>query len=192
MKAILQKIWRLAKPYLNTRWNDLHVELSMEFAYRLMEEEGGDEDIVIPAIILHDVGWKKIPEELHEKAFGPKMTSARLNRIHEVEGVKIAADILRAINYDGDKIAEILEIIEGHDSREHAISTNDQIVKDADKLFRYSKEGFTIDVERFGVTFDAQISRLRSHLETWFLTDSGKAFATEDMEELLKATQGKR
>ena len=75
MKTIFQKIWQLAEPYLNTRKNNIHTKISTEFAYRLLEKEGGDQDIVIPAIILHDVGWKRVPENLQLKAFGPKATS---------------------------------------------------------------------------------------------------------------------
>ena len=68
----------------------------------LLAEIGGDEDIVIPAIILHDVGWKKVPENLQLRAFGPRATSRELNRMHEVEGVKIAGDILKKVNYEAD------------------------------------------------------------------------------------------
>jgi len=31
-----------------------------------------DEEIVLPAILLHDVGWKMVPEEKELNAFGPK------------------------------------------------------------------------------------------------------------------------
>ena len=71
--------------------NKIHTEISTQFAYRLLEiEEAGDEDIVIPAILLHDVGWSQVPEELQLKAFGPKATLPEWNRVHEVEGVRIA------------------------------------------------------------------------------------------------------
>lgn len=189
MKAIFEKVWQLAKPYLKTRTNDIHTEISVKFAYRLLQKEGGTEDIVIPAIILHDVGWKKVPESLQLKAFGPKSTSKELNRIHEVEGVKIAKGILEKLNYDKDKIEEILQIIDGHDSRKEAISLNDKIVKDADKLWRYSKEGFYISIERFEETFSEGLNRIRSHLHTWFLTNSAKEFAKEEITNRLKESK---
>ena len=92
MEAVFESIWQLANPYLNTRKNDIHTKISTELAFELLKREDGDSTIVIPAIILHDVGWKKVPEHLHLKAFGPKATSPELNRIHEKEGLKIAEE----------------------------------------------------------------------------------------------------
>lgn len=181
MKALFEKIYHLAKPYLNTRDNDIHTEICIKFAYRLLEKEVGDEDIVIPAIILHDVGWKKVPQNLQLRAFGPKARYPRINRIHEKEGVKIAKDILEKIHYDAQRIEEILEIIDGHDSRKTAISLNDKIVKDADRLWRISKKGFQLDIERFGETFLEGHNRIRSHLHEWFFTNSAREIAREEI-----------
>jgi hypothetical protein len=61
---------------------------------------------VIPAIILDDAGWEKVPEEIDLKAFGPK-ANPELTRIHEAEGEQIARKILEQVNYDRDKIQEI-------------------------------------------------------------------------------------
>ena len=185
MKETFKKIRRLADPYLNIRMNKIHTDTSTEFAFKLLEKEGGDEDTVIPSIILHDVGWQRVPEELQLKAFGPKATSPELNRIHEVEGVKIANEILEKINYDKDKTDEILKIIIRHDSRKEAVSLNDSIVKDADKLWRYSKEGFYIDIERFGETLEEGIERITSTLERWFFTNSAKKMASQEIKNRL-------
>lgn len=181
MKEIFNEICRLATPYLNTRKNDIHTDICTEFALILLDKEGGEEDIVIPAIILHDTGWKKIPEELHLMAFGPRMTLPELNRIHEVESVRIAKKIPEKLNYDKNKTDEILTIIDGHDSRSEAISLNDRIVKDADKLWRYSKTGFYIDIERFGETFEGAIDRLNSNAEKYFFTNSSKEMARDEI-----------
>ena len=83
---------------------------------------------------------------------------------------------------------EILEIIGGHDSRSEPLSLNDMIVKDADKLWRYTKSGVEIDVERFNETVDEGLDRLRSNINNWFFTQSARKLAVE---ELLKRTQGK-
>ncbi len=176
----------MAEPYLNTRANNIHTPIAVRFAYELLREEGGDETIVIPAVILHDVGWKRVPEHLQLEAFGPKAKSPQINRIHEKEGAVIAAGILKKIDYDEDKIKEIAAIVEGHDSRQIPISLNDKIVKDADKLSRYSKEGFEIDAARFQETIEEELQRLRSSLESWFFTDSAKAIARQELEERMK------
>ena len=177
-------------PFLNTRYNDVHTEISTLLAFELLEQEGGDEDIVIPAIILHDTGWKRVPSKLHLKAFGPRATNSKLNRLHEVEGVKIAQDILQKIKYDDHKIDKILKIIDGHDSRTTPISLNDMIVKDADKLWRYTRSGFYIDIERFGESHEEGLSRLRSNLVGWFFTATAKRMAAEKLSSRAKENTG--
>jgi HD superfamily phosphodiesterase len=192
MKEIFQKIHRLADPYLDTRSNDIHTNISIDFAFKLLKEEGGDEGIVIPGIILHDVGWKTVPEELQLTAFGPKATSKELNRKHELEGKNIAKEILETVNYDKYKIEEILEIIVGHDSRLEPISLNDKIVKDADKLWRYSKEGFYIDIDRFEQTIQEGIDMIKSPLEEWFFTDTAREMAREEIKNRLEEQEAKK
>lgn len=186
LKDIYERIWDLARPYLNTRKNDIHTEISTGLAQQLLAQEGGEEDIVIPAIILHDVGWKEVPENIQSKAFGPKTSMPEWNRVHEIEGAKIAGDILRKVNYQEDKILEIQEIIKGHDSRKESISLNDSVVKDADKLWRYSETAIRGIQMGFGLTFEECIQRLRRNLEPWFLTESGKRMATEEVEKRTK------
>lgn len=181
MKPVFEKIRRLAKPFLDTRHNDVHTAISTQLAFELLEREGGDEDIVIPAIILHDTGWKRVPAELHLQAFGPQATRPELNRLHEVEGVKIANEILQGINYDAVKAEEILGIIDGHDSRHKPVSLNDMIVKDADKLWRYSKSGFYIDIGRFGESYEQGLERLRTNISGWFFKVTAKEIAAEKL-----------
>jgi HD superfamily phosphodiesterase len=181
MKPLFDKIRHLAEPFLNTRHNDVHTEISIQLAFELLDREGGDEDIVIPAIILHDTGWKQVPPDLHLKAFGPNSSRPELNRLHEVEGVKIAGEILQQVKYDSLKIKSILEIIDGHDSRPTAGSLNDMIVKDADKLWRYTQSGFYIDIERFGESHAEGMDRLRSNIAGWFFTVSAKEMANEKL-----------
>jgi HD superfamily phosphodiesterase len=186
MQPIFEEIWDLAKPYLNTRRNDIHTEISVHMAFKLLECEGGDEDIVIPAIILHDIGWSKVPEDIQLQAFGPRAVKPELNRIHEIEGVRIAAEILQQVNYDHHKTEQIIEIIEGHDSRSKSLSLNDMLVKDADKLWRYTKSGVEIDVERFNETVEEGLFRLRSNINIWFFTLTAREIAWEEVRERQK------
>ena len=173
-------IYELARPYLQTRHNDVHIQISYRFAQRLLEEEPGDPGIVLPAVICHDVGWIKLSEDLQLQAFGPTFDPG-LRRIHEVEGVTLARQILAEVGYNQNKIREILDIIDGHDSRLIAVSDNDRIVKDADKLFRYEPRGLSIDAHRFGIEVSAHISWLRDKIESWFFTESAKRFANDEL-----------
>ena len=95
MDEIFLKIFDLSRPFLDTRENEEHTRIACDFAARLLHEEGGDPDVVFPAVILHDVGWKSIPEELQLTAFGPGDKDTELNRVHETEGARIAGEILR-------------------------------------------------------------------------------------------------
>jgi hypothetical protein len=186
MRKIFKEIWELARPYLDTRDNEIHTEISIQFAYKLLEAEGGDEEVVVPAIMLHDVGWKEVPEELQLKGFGPKVSLPELTKIHEEEGVKIAQHILEKVNYDSNKAEEILRIVGGHDSRKEPISLNDKLVKDADKLFRYTREYVDIYAEKFQLTHDQLHARHEEKLAMWFLTRSGSEMAKAELEKRLE------
>lgn len=181
MEGSYVKIYDLAKPYLSTRDNDIHTKISYSFARRLCDAEKGNECVVLPAIILHDVGWIKIPEELHPRAFGPGPRDTELNRIHEVEGAKIARKILEVVKYSPDLTEEIVEIVLGHDSRKEPVSINDAIVKDADKLWRFSDYGFEVDVRRFKLDPAGYVAWLEDQIESWFITQAGKAVARKDL-----------
>ena len=176
--SVYNKIYRKAEPYLDTRRNDVHVSLSYDFARRLLAlYPGADEGIVLPAIVLHDVGWKMVSEERQLSAFGPKIKDKKTQRIHETEGVKIAQKILTGLNYDQEKIPEILSIIDGHDTRLEALSLNDQLVKDADKLWRFTPAGVDIDHTRFGIPRDSYMKWLDTVIDDWLFTPEGKEMA---------------
>jgi hypothetical protein len=182
MNGIYLKIYNLAKPYLNTRDNDVHTKICYSFAVRLINAEGGQRQIVFPAIILHDVGWSQIPQELHNRAFGPgESKDMRINRIHEVEGAKIAKKLLRVVGYDEILIEQITKIILGHDSREEPLSLDDAIVKDSDKLWRFSEIGMKISMKRFGLDVASYTSYIEDHMHKWFLTESGRQLAKQEL-----------
>ena len=176
--SVYDGIYRKAEPYLDTRQNDVHVSLSYDFARRLLAlYPDADEEIVLPAIVLHDVGWKMVPEGKQLNAFGPKVKDKKTQRIHETEGVKIAAEILSRLNYDKEKILEILSIIDGHDTRLVALSLNDQLVKDADKLWRFTPAGVDIDLTRFGIPRDNYMKWLDTVIDDWLFTPDAREMA---------------
>jgi hypothetical protein len=176
--SVYDKIYKQAEPYLDTRQNKVHTSLSYDFAHRLLAHyPDADEEIVLPAIILHDVGWKIVPEDKQLNAFGPNAKDKKTKRIHEKEGVRIAREILARLHYDEEKKLEILTIIDGHDTRPEALSLNDQLVKDADKLWRFTPAGVDIDHTRFGIARDDYISWLDTVMADWFFTPEAKRLA---------------
>ena len=174
------EIYRLAKPYLQTRDNELHMRISYEFALKLLDAEGGDPEVVLPAIMLHDIGWKTIPEDLQLKAFGPRNVDWDINRRHEVEGARMAREILEQVRYDPVLTDEIVEIVLGHDSRKKPLSLNDAVVKDADKLWRFSKEALKVDPQRFGIDAGVHTIWLGNQIDRWFITETGRRLAIEE------------
>jgi hypothetical protein len=174
----------MAAPYLDTRKNDIHVSLSCDFARRLLAfYPKADEEIVLPAIVLHDVGWKMVPEEKQLNAFGPKAQDKETQRLHETQGVIIAEKILAHLDYDPQKIREILSIIDGHDTRQEALSLNDQLVKDADKLWRFTPVGVDIDHARFGIPRDRYIKWLGTVIDDWLFTPEAQKMAHDALAE---------
>ena len=181
MKPIYQRIFDLAKPFLRTRKNLIHTKIALQYALTLLEEEKGDEGVVIPATLLHDVGWQALPEHLQLTAFGPNASNPKLVRVHEIEGAKIARSILEEVHYSPTKVKEISRIVQGHDSRKKPISQSDRIVKDADKLFRYSRKGLAIDLGRFRISRRKYLPFLEGIIDQWFLTPTGKEIAKKEI-----------
>lgn len=178
MKPIFTDIYKASRLYWNTRFNDIHIPLSYDFAWQLLRAyPDADQNIVILAILLHDNGWKMIPEERQTDAFGPKMKDADLRRKHEIEGVRIAREILSALAYPPGQMDEILQIIDGHDSRLKALSLNDQLVKDADKLWRFTPTGLDIDHRRFHIVLPEYVIWIGNQIDGWLFTAEAKQIA---------------
>jgi HD superfamily phosphodiesterase len=114
----ISELFRLAEPYLKVRDDFLHTRIAHEYAVYLLEREAGDKKIVEPAVILHDVGWSQLKPEEIKVAFGVHAKgekAKKLNRIHEVEGARIAREILTKLNFDCSSTDKIARIIERHD-----------------------------------------------------------------------------
>ncbi len=186
MQETCNKLFFLAKPYLNVRHNDIHTRISYNFARRLLEKLGGRPEIILPAIILHDVGWSAVPIKKHAQAFGPKEFDEELRRIHEVEGAKIASKILENVPLSRDDCREICRIIESHDSGENPLTLEEKLVKDADKLWRFTMEGYTIDYQRFKIEAEEYWRMLQDFLHDWFFTDLAKDLARKELEKVGK------
>jgi HD superfamily phosphodiesterase len=177
-----QRIFESAIPFLNTRHNLVHTFVVYQYALLLLEKEPGTREVVLPACILHDVGWSIIPEDQQLTAFGPNGKDMVLRRKHEVEGAVIADQILRKLGYDEALIPEILKIIDGHDTIREARSSEDAITKDSDKLFRLCALGFRIDAERFQEDLANRVPYLLEKMDAWFLTETGREMAIHELQ----------
>jgi HD domain len=138
-----EPLWHDARPYLDVRNNDEHTLVAYGVAKALLIAlPDANPDIVLPAILLHDVGWKRIPPDLLLAAIGRNPSRPDLVREHEVHGVAIARGIL---SRHGTAHADaILAIIDGHDTNREARSLEDAVMKDADKGWRTTPHGMRI------------------------------------------------
>jgi len=187
MKDKHTHIWNTALPFQDKRDDAGHAFITLEYAKQLVDLEGGTPDVVLPAIILHDTGWSQLSREEWMVVFSPTSTAAdemvvRLR--HQEEGVKLAQRILEEMDYATKWTEEILEIISEHDTRKGFISNNEGLVRDADKLWRFSKTGFDADVTRFEIDPQALYDKLEKQIpkEGFFYSETSRELAREELE----------
>ncbi|MFD4351181.1 HD domain-containing protein [Nocardia sp. NPDC058518] len=171
-------VWRLAVQHLHVRSNDVHTTYSYGLATALCDLHAeADRDVVLPAIILHDTGWSKVPE--HEVLAAIRPGGGRRDVVirHEKEGAAIAAAILSELGHDPAKIDEIVAIIDGHDSRPTSLSLNDSLVKDADKLWRLTPHGVDTVMDWFGLTRPQAHALIGSRVHNQLFTGAARTIA---------------
>ena len=188
MKDIHYAVYLRAREYWNTRFNDIHVPLAyLHGRALLLSHPAAEADVVVPAILLHDVGWKSIPEEEQVLGYGPTVEDESLRRFHEIEGARIANEILSAVNYDPRKRELIVRIIDGHDTRLESLSEEDSLVKDADKMWRFTPVGVDFHHHEFGKPLSEYVAWLACQIDRWFFTERGKQMAREALGEVERA-----
>jgi HD superfamily phosphodiesterase len=181
---VYDRIYATAAPYWNTRENHIHVPEAYALCRELLRSiPDADESIVLPAILLHDVGYHEVPEDEQLKglAGAPIGWDPEITRRHEIAGARIAGELLRGVGYDEVRIARIQEIIDGHDSRTEALSIEDAVVKDADKLWRFTENGVRISSAWMSRSHEDFMAYVESRIEEWMLTDAGKRLARETL-----------
>ncbi len=181
----INRLFLDAEPYLSVRGDMPHAKVSHGYAIVLMKEEGGDQRIIEPAIILHDVGWSRLERQAISAAYGVRAKGSEwrnLNRVHEEAGEAIAREILEGYSYDPSLIETIASIIRAHDSGEEARSIEEAVVKDADKLWRFSEIGFSVETRRQGISPMELYQHLENNRESWFFTRTGLRLAEKELQ----------
>jgi HD superfamily phosphodiesterase len=181
--------WAAARPYMRARKNDVHVPLSFWYAQRLLERHPeADPDVVLLAIMFHDAGWAVIDEErIYREGFatgdGDVDLSSDVRILHEKEGARIAAEELGRLGEAPAVVEEVVAIVDGHDSRLEALSRNDELVKDADKLWRYSLTGLSVSCDWFSMTPGQYAARLERQVREALFTDAAREIGARDLAE---------
>ncbi|MDQ1335293.1 MAG: hypothetical protein QG552_2243 [Thermodesulfobacteriota bacterium] len=180
----IDRLFETAAPYLAVRGDADHTAVSHGYSLTLLQNEGGNRRIVEPAVILHDVGWSVLEPENISAAFGVLAKgeeAERLNRIHETEGAAIAEKILRSFDYDPGLVESIRDIISRHDSGETAPSLEEALVKDADKLWRFSRTGFWQETARQRLNPQTLLDFLEARSRHWFFSPTALRLAQQEL-----------
>jgi HD superfamily phosphodiesterase len=178
------RIYELAEPYWQARSNEIHVPGSYALAQELVAAHPqADPDIVLPAILLHDIGYMVVPEDDHLKglAGAVKGWEPEITRRHEIAGAALAADILAEVGWDSERSALVADIVDGHDSRPEAVSLEDRLVKDADKLWRYTESAVRICHQWMELTPERYMNWVESEIDRWLFTEAACDLARREI-----------
>ncbi len=187
----LDPLWRSIVVESRARANDIHLPISFAFAERLCDAyPDADALVVRVAILLHDTGWARVDEtKIVSEGFSGDWRKADIRFEHERHGCDIAREVLPRLGYDDAFITRITDIIDGHDTRAEAHSLEDSLVRDADRLWRFTPTGIALASGWFGLTPAEYTRRLRLEIVPELLTDAAVQMAETDLarsEALLK------
>jgi HD superfamily phosphodiesterase len=152
MKKRFEEIWKLAIPYLRKgkRKNFvLHTKGVIKAVGLLLKQKKGDEDVLIPAAILHDTGWSKVPLNLQKTK--DKSKTKRAMELHLIHSVPIINEILTKLRYDKKQIKKIIDAILAHKFK-NPKDLNKRLLIDADTLADAFKEQFYGDCKEYNLT----------------------------------------
>lgn len=172
-----KRLWKSSFEYQDTRRGEKgHAEVVTYLALRLLEQVGGDREVVVPAAMLHDIGWSQLTNLERElfyvkdiDTFTKQQVWKRYEPIlrsrHQEQGVILARKLLDKISYPSstNKIKHICEIISKHDTREGFYSSEDEIVRSADMMWRYTLPVLEISVKQRGWS----IKETKKQMEGW-------------------------
>lgn len=183
-----QNIWELARPYLKKGVNKnfvIHTEGVVAAMELILKKEKGDPDILIPAAILHDVGWANVPKRYQRTE--NKADKLRGMKLHIELAPEIIKKILQSAGYKTFRINEIIEIVQAHKfSKPRKLSK--KMLIDADQLSDSFKEQFYSDVKAYKITPEKNYKfRIKDNN---FYTKAAKDIFWEQMEQRRKEFEG--
>ena len=187
----LAAVWRSIVTESRARANDIHLPISFAFAERLCDAYPDADALVVRiAILLHDTGWARVQEDrIISEGFSGDWRKADVRFEHERHGCDIAREVLPPLGYDDEIIRRITDIIDGHDTRPESHSIEDSLVRDADRLWRFTPAGIALASSWFRLTPAEYTRRLRAEIIPELLTDAAVQIAEAELsraESLLK------
>ena len=180
----LNALWLVVRPEMRSRSNDIHIPISFAFAERLCQAyPEADALVVRVAILLHDTGWARVDEtKIISEGFGANWRQADIRYEHEIKGCEIAREVLPALGYEPEFVTRVTDIIDGHDTRAESFSIEDSLVRDADRLWRFTTTGIALASGWFGQEPSAYCRRLRTDIIPELITAAAHEMALAELE----------
>lgn len=147
-----QNIWNQAVKYLKKGKNKnfvVHTEGVVRAMKLILKKEKGNPDILIPAAMLHDVGWAKVPEKF--QCTSNKDYSLKGMKKHIEYAPEIIKEILQTLDYEATQINEIIEIVISHKFK-NPRKLSKRLLIDADQLSDAFKDQFDSDLKTYKTT----------------------------------------
>ena len=177
MKEKYNQIWELALPYLKAGvMKDfvLHTKGVISAMEIILQNEKSDENILIPAAILHDTGWSRVPAYLQRSKEPADKRKAM--ELHLEYAAPIISVVLTKLNYTPNQIQRIIEIVKAHKFQDPT-ELDKQLLIDADSTADAFKDQFYSDVKSYGTT-PLQAYEYRKQ-NKFYTTSATKLFANE-------------
>jgi HD superfamily phosphodiesterase len=186
-----------ARPYLlQGRPDDWdHTLRAIEFGKALLREEKGDPEVVITALVLHDIGWSRVPFDDFVQAPPEKKKETLSLKEHMVQSAVLAREILGPLYFPKDKKELVLKIIAVHDLPEVIQDLPEPeavLVMEADRLDRFGEKSLNRYRKMFGENYLREGRRfLLEGSKTWFRTSTAKRLVQEFLAKTGSADQPK-
>lgn len=188
MKEVYEKIWDLAEPYLRkgtAKDFALHTQGVVKAMELILKEEKGNDDILIPAAILHDVGWSKVPSNLQRSR--EEADRKKALELHLEYAAPIIEEILGKVDYNYKQIQRVVDIVKSHKFKDPS-ELEKQLLIDADTAADAFKEQFYSDVESYETTPE-KLYDFRKKNE--FYTATARKIFERELEERRKEIKNK-
>lgn len=159
-----------------------HVGWMMKEALLVCEKENLDDSLLIPLVILHDVGYSAINNVKNIDYY-----QGDVRKAHMEAGKIIATDILKQLKYPNIKIKQIAHYVSVHDNwsfGEVNLYINDKILgnfKDLDYIWMFTLKGFSAVRKILGKTDKEMLEYLKKEPSP---IGGKKPFSTQTTKEL--------
>ena len=142
MDPIFQRLWERSRPYYEkARPMDIeHIQWMMPEAQKVCDMEHLDVYLLMPLVILHDIGYSNIT------SINPFQNNERIE--HMREGANLAEKILIQMQYPIDKHEQVVHYIAIHDVwaiNNHQVYQHDIVLgcfNDLDFIWMTTEKGF--------------------------------------------------